>query len=70
MAQKIKVTTQCPMCGRKHDIVVDAEAYTNWRTGKGLIQECFPDMSAEEREMLITGTCPECWNDMFSDEDE
>ena len=29
-----------------------------------------PQLSADEREMLISGICPSCWAKAFSDEDE
>jgi len=28
-------------------------------------QVAFPDMSTDNRERLISGTCPKCWNKMF-----
>lgn len=35
-----------------------------------LIQEAFPNLSAEDREFLMTGVTPEEWNEHFRDDDE
>lgn len=35
-----------------------------------LIQDAFPEWSADKRELLITGTHPECWDAIFEDEEE
>lgn len=34
------------------------------------IQDAFPEWSADKRELLITGTHPECWDAIFEDVDE
>ena len=63
------VKTTCPFCHCDTYLQVDAEEYARWQAGE-LIQVAMPDLDADEREMLISGICPICWNDMFSDEDE
>lgn len=69
------VITVCPFCGKGHEILVNEDDYYDWDDGK-LAQEAFPYLSAEEREMLISGICPTCWDKMFGggsfveDEDE
>ena len=68
--QKINVETYCPMCHTYHYVEVNERDFYAWQSGK-LAQDAFPYLSAEEREMLISGICPECWAEMFSeDEDE
>jgi hypothetical protein len=34
------------------------------------VQDAFPYLSAGEREQIMTGTHPECWEKMFPEEDE
>ena len=58
------VTTVCPFCGKAHDVLVNEIDYLDWQDGK-LAQDAFPYLSADEREMLISGICPNCWNSMF-----
>lgn len=70
MAIMTTVITRCPFCGEEHTVEVRLEDYHAYRQG-GLAQDCFPYLSAGEREMLISGVCPQCWDDMFgSDEAE
>jgi hypothetical protein len=66
----IRIQTQrCAQCGEKGVITMPR---TNWDIGIAiyengeLIQNAFPFLSPEEREMLITGTHPECWTAMFN----
>ena len=62
----------CVVCGKVHDpIILDAEKFYRWKSGE-CIQDVFPDseMTKEQREILISGTCPECWDVLFPKEDE
>jgi hypothetical protein len=49
--------------------VLDRQLVERWREGE-LIQDVFPDMSVNDREMLITGTHPACWDKLFPGEEE
>jgi hypothetical protein len=66
---EICVVTYCPFCGKAHEIEVNEIDYLDWKDGM-LAQEAFPYLSADEREMLISGICPDCWNGMFGQEEE
>jgi len=65
----------CPKHQELHSFEVDmteAEfdlAYQFWKSGK-FIQDAFPNMDPNHREMLITGTCQEAWDEMFPEEEE
>ena len=63
------VARRCLFCGTVHCVEVDAEAYRAWRGG-AYIQVAFPHMSADQREVLMSGTCPECWDKHMGDPDE
>lgn len=68
--KEVCVVTQCPMCGRANEIEVNDFDYLDWSDGM-LAQEAFPYLSVQEREMLISGICPDCWAKMFGgDNDE
>lgn len=60
------ITNPCPMCGKTHKLKVHADDYKRFIRREGLAQECFPYIKPEDREMLISGICPECWNKMFN----
>jgi hypothetical protein len=55
------IETQCFMCQDKHDVEVDKDAYYAWKDGGMLIQDAMSELSADDRERLITGVCPYCW---------
>ena len=61
---EIVVKTKCPICGRPQNIVVSREGYENWRHNGKLIQNALPTLTADEREALMTGICPDCWGRM------
>lgn len=63
--ETIDIKATCPMCGKSTVITVTKTQYERYQNGE-LIQNCFPEMKPEIREMLITGICPECW-DKFMD---
>lgn len=58
-------------CEREFLITEVTEAQFNaWKNG-ALIQVAMPELSKEVRELLISGTCNECWDKLFNlDEDE
>lgn len=58
-------TPDCMVCGEWSTVVVDDVDYYNWRDGT-LIQVAMPYLNADSCELLMTGTHPECWEEMFS----
>lgn len=67
--KEVTVVTRCPFCGHGNFIEVNEDDYDDWSDGE-LAQNAFPYLSADEREMLISGTCPTCWSKMFPPEPE
>lgn len=65
----IAIATYCPICHTSHDVEVPMDEFFNWQDG-ACVQDAFHSLSAEERERLITGICPECWNWMFGKEED
>lgn len=63
------VSIECVICGHEHFMLVDEADLLAWQNGK-LAQDAFPYLSADEREMLISGICPACWDRMFGGEDK
>lgn len=60
--------TRCPMCKQTAEIPLPADGLYEYRKGAH-VQKAFPDMNADDRERLISGTCPSCWNKMFGEEE-
>ena len=63
------IETYCPFCGKPHTVNVHAADWHAFEDG-ALVQDAFPYLSANERELLISGICPTCWNSMFGDDEE
>lgn len=61
----MKLEIRCCRCKKPHTIDVDEVKYEKWLTGKDNIQDIFPDLSADERELMISQICGECWCSMF-----
>ena len=66
------VTMESKLTGKVNymDIPVAVERLNAYFNGgrKGLIQDCFPDLSADQREFLMTGSTPEEWEAVFGEE--
>lgn len=67
------VWVKCPVCGEEHAV---AMRFDEWRNGRSAwergahIQDAFPQLSPEDREILISGTCPKCWDEIFGVDDD
>jgi hypothetical protein len=62
-------TKTCTVCGEYEVWSLDRKAVESWQAGE-YIEIAFPEMSMEDREVLITGTHPACWDKLFPEEDE
>lgn len=67
--REYKIITSCPFCGHADAVFVNEDDYWDWQDGV-LVQDAFPYLSANEREMLISGCCSQCWDKMFPSEQE
>lgn len=65
-------TKECIHCGQTGTVMVDEEKYREFKQTpshlRRLIQDIFPDHSKGEREQLMTGVHPECFEEMFGGE--
>ena len=66
----MNVICECPMCGAVRQVMVNSDDYFAWQYEGKHAQDAFPYLSAVEREALISGICPTCWDKMFGEEDE
>lgn len=67
------IITKCPICRKEHPVHLTREQglrYGAYRAGYGHIQDLLPDLSADDRERLITGICPECFVSLGEKDDE
>ena len=59
---------RCPCCGIGTCLALDIEAVADWRNG-ALAQDVFPELSATDRETIISGLCEECQSEIFGEDD-
>jgi hypothetical protein len=63
------ITKPCVVCGNKSEFLLNREGFERWQTDTK-IQDALPELSADDRETLISGTCGPCFDQMFPPEPE
>lgn len=63
-----QIYTHCPNCMKQFVLTVPEQAYKAWARKEAHIQDAMPMLSADERELLLSGLCPKCWNKLFGEE--
>jgi hypothetical protein len=70
MSGTLIVTTKpCIKCGETSQIEILKDSYVAWKAGEK-VQHAFPTLTPDERELLMTGIHPKCWEEMFGKEEE
>jgi ribosomal protein L37AE/L43A len=64
METNIILEMQCPFCGKRHTVMVDELAYHAYLDGMKA-QNAFPNLTAAQREQIISHLCPKCIEQMF-----
>lgn len=62
---EVRITIPCRLCDKETDLIVDAEAFARWAKGASHVQLLFPNLSAADRELMISRTCGACWDKLF-----
>ena len=66
----VKIPCKCPFCGAFYWIFSEQKNWDAYEAG-ALVQDAFPDLTATERESIISGICATCQDEVFGeDEDE
>jgi hypothetical protein len=66
---KVIVRGPCYSCKKPQEVIVNGADLIRFRDNE-FAQDCFPYLSADKREFMISGICNACWNEMFEEEDE
>lgn len=61
-------TKPCIVCKQTSKVDVLRSEYKDWQSGT-LIQKAFLKLSPDNRELLISGTHPACWDQLFGKEE-
>ena len=59
----------CVQCHGKTTFKLPADGYLRWKSGE-LVQNALPKLSADDRELLISGMCGECFDLIFAGDAE
>ena len=62
----ITLYTHCPFCGKRQYVTVEQEDYAKYVGGE-LAQKAFPYLTPAKREIIISGICEECLDNMFKE---
>jgi hypothetical protein len=60
----------CPFCGAIHTVTVDIDDFYKYEILGETAQRAFPNLSATEREQIISGICPDCQKKFFDEDAE
>lgn len=60
------ILVRCVGCKRDYYIRVPVEGFKKWTQDRTLIQVAMPNLSPDERELLISQTCGECYDKLFA----
>ena len=60
----------CKHCGVEYNIIADRNDMKAWLSGEKYIQDALRYLSWAERELLISGTCNTCWQQMYGIDDD
>ena len=70
-----KLWATCNRCKGQTEMMVNINDYAAWEDDRGkpeglLIQDAMPQLTGDEREGLISGTCGKCVDEMFPEPSE
>ena len=69
-AETIWGSNQCRHCKKINHIKMAKEQFNAWTIGGQLIQFAFPQLTPEERDLILLGYHPECQDEVFKKEGE
>ena len=59
------IIKNCPFCYENSEILLNADDLAKWRKGY-LVQDAFPYLRIDDREMILTGSHTECWDNQLT----
>ena len=67
---KWEIYNGCPNCSGVNVIKLQGSQYFDYFQRGNYIQKAFPQLDASDRELIMTGMHPECWDEMMKDEED
>lgn len=66
----IKLSLKCDKCKNIFEIEVDEKDYDSFINGEKHVQDAFPYLRPGERELLLSGMCNTCFDEIFKNLEE
>lgn len=63
--EMVKVQLSCAHCDHQEVVEVTDHQFTLINNRRGLIQNIAPELTPDQRELIISQTCGKCWEAMF-----
>lgn len=63
---EIEISKECNVCKHSITFSVSENGYRQFLKGTH-VQVALPGVAAGLREMLLSGICPKCWDELFND---
>lgn len=54
---QVRITKMCSVTGNVYTLTLEFDQYMRWKNGE-LVQQVFPELNADERELLTSGLTP------------
>jgi len=70
MNDLVSITLACIECGESHTIQAKSFDFIRWEKGEENIQNIFPYLSTDDREMMISNICPKCFDKFFGGKED
>lgn len=67
---KIILKVTCIVCSKVYELPVYEEDYKKYMDRKCNCQDAFPYLTPGQRELLISGMCDSCFDNLFAEEEE
>jgi len=62
--EKVTIFRVCPQCRKDSSLDVLITEFNSYQDG-ALVQDAFPSLNADEREVVKTGIHSACWDEML-----
>ena len=63
----VTLETKCVCCSETYSIIITDEQHMELVIGRKKIQDILPNHTPAERELLISGICGKCFDEMFAE---
>ena len=65
----VDLVVMCKCCGELNEVQLSTDEYRNYFTDDMKIQDAMPNQTLDVRELCVSGTCAQCWDEMFAEEE-